>query len=371
MKKFYYLLASIVLFIGVVIACVNPSIEADELQGIQDELLAKPMDKVTICHYDDGYVDAFTDELGVYHEAYQGDPSWVTINVSRNALDAHKEHNKGMDKLDRDGDGYYPENECGIMGDKSMYDCDDTNDQIFPFSPVGEFIAVSSGYSVWDMKITTFDGKNFTGKAGFPSGAIDYTYYVDLTGTVENNVFHGMIDFGDPGVHDLHGTVGECGGVDYLEYKWALLQDISDNDGDKYFDNVDCDDTNALINPKATEICDGIDNDCDGEIDEGVTFSFEGTHIFHYFLETTNYPHRFEFSEIDINGEFIVLGYFPSEGDPNPQHNGIVLSGQIDEFGNFSTTNSYSSTWNLFGTFNECEGFVLNSPWSTEPWTFD
>ena len=47
-----------------------------------------------------------------------------------------------------------------------------------------------------------------------------------------------------------------------------------DADGDGYTSEEDCDDSDADVHPGASEACDGVDNDCNGEIDEGVQSTF-------------------------------------------------------------------------------------------------
>jgi len=47
-----------------------------------------------------------------------------------------------------------------------------------------------------------------------------------------------------------------------------------DADGDGWPAGEDCDEADANIHPGASEVCDGADNDCDGDVDEGVITTY-------------------------------------------------------------------------------------------------
>lgn len=59
----------------------------------------------------------------------------------------------------------------------------------------------------------------------------------------------------------------------YLHIEYEVV----DGDDDGYPDGPDCDDTSATVHPDATELCNGVDDDCDDTTDEGCSGEGGGT----------------------------------------------------------------------------------------------
>src|SRR6185369_659987 len=72
-----------------------------------------------------------------------------------------------------------------------------------------------------------------------------------------------------PGAHTVVLTVTDSRGLIDTDEAVVTVADV-DRDGDGVTAcGGDCDDADASTHPGAFELCDGRDNDCNGEIDEG------------------------------------------------------------------------------------------------------
>ncbi|MEA3343316.1 MAG: putative metal-binding motif-containing protein [archaeon] len=89
---------------------------------------------------------------------------------------------------------------------------------------------------------------------------VSFTYTLISDGPGTGHIFGTLEDFNT----EVYITQGD--NVTNCTVNESLL---IDNDGDGFPAYIDCDDNNASIYPGAHEVCNGVDDDCDGEIDEG------------------------------------------------------------------------------------------------------
>lgn len=67
-----------------------------------------------------------------------------------------------------------------------------------------------------------------------------------------------------------------CDGIDNDCDGLIPTEETQDQDGDEVIWCLDCDDTNSNVYPNALEMCDGLDNDCDGDVDEDIAEAWNG-----------------------------------------------------------------------------------------------
>ncbi len=178
---------------------------------------------------------------------------------------------------DLDGDGFGDDTtlimSCiaidGYVEDST--DCDDTNNSINPFS--------------LEICNEIDDNCNFEIDEGLPL----YTYFedVDLDG-YGNAIFSTMSCLELPPFGFVTDST-DCNDTNELVYEFLTV--YTDADGDSYGDvlnsellceivtpdgfvtnSLDCNDSAYFINPSSNEICNALDDNCNGMIDDGLTF---------------------------------------------------------------------------------------------------
>ena len=137
-----------------------------------------------------------------------------------------------------------------------------------------------------------------------------------------------------PPVDDIPGRlIGIEIGTDAFNYAREIFYNDNDNDG--FYNYEDCDDENENIFPGAIEVCDGLDNNCDGQVDEGLD-------LFTYYLDKDEDEFGDENNAIDTCLATPPVGYVANALDCNDQDS--LLNPNIQEI--------------CDGIDNDCNGMI-------------
>ena len=214
--------------------------------------------------WDEGFneTDADSDNLSDYSEYHAYGTNWTNLDTDGDLLtDGDEVLIYFTDPLvkdnDSDSDGWY-----------WFQDCNDTNPEINP-----DIVESLDGI---DNNCNDEVDEDFIGQDSDSDGLLDLDEFNNMTtdpfnpdsdddGLTDGNEFNNLStnpmdkDSDDDGLED---------GVEVLQtFTDPLIPDLDeDSDGFRWFE--ECDDSNPLINPNEDESWNGLDDDCDEQIDE-------------------------------------------------------------------------------------------------------
>jgi len=147
-------------------------------------------------------------------------------------------------------------------------------------------IGPNGGICEWDEKtLVGTDGTTWSALPQNLSVAADGNWHFDVTKAVADWTT-GNTDYKDVPIEancGFHMYDPDFGKPDAPIERWVIFSSkegayppelhvtvAQDLDGDGHTADVDCDESNAKVSPGAKEICDGVDNDCSGGVDDEV-----------------------------------------------------------------------------------------------------
>lgn len=210
--------------------------------------------QINIGHYSGSYhFNGLIDEVAIY-------------NVALSEIQVAENYSNGLTGIS------YCNNACDL-GKISGYKWNDENQD-------GEWDNDESGIINWLISLFRPDDENFL----FTALTNDSGYYefIDLEAGEYQVIEEERDNWNQtlptsPNYYEINLAQGEVSeNNNFGNYYYELPAECTDLDGDGYAIEggdcglIDCDDENPEINPSASEVCNGVDDDCDGEIDEGV-----------------------------------------------------------------------------------------------------
>jgi hypothetical protein len=175
---------------------------------------------------------------------------------------------------DADGDGWGQESESLVSCTQPVGyalnagDCDDADPAFHPGASESDCTDANDYNCDGSVGFADTDGDGFAAceDCDDTDGAVNDDG-IETCDSVDNDC-DGLVDSDDP---DVTGTTLYYGDADGDGYGGQQFQVAACEAPAGYVSNSDdCDDVNSASHPGASEVCDDADNDCDGDVDEGV-----------------------------------------------------------------------------------------------------